>query len=282
MDKNKFAAQLEELRRAADSEAKARTSAETKITSLERTIKSMVAEKEEMLAVKVQLEGYVAKWKAENDGWKKKYENEAKLRVEETDALKKKFTIEMNNLQDMVNQLEAKLKASENQKTKLGQENTVLIKEVEHCQVIIKEITEKLRLSDKSCSELGTKLKEMTNLYERADRENKAKAQDLVKMGNDMDRLKMANEVLTRDKGKLEDELKSLKMEFEGLKKRAADMDRDNRKLSHEREELARAYKDANDGKTKALERVAQLEKELAALRRDAEKGLGAAKEEFT
>merc|ERR1712200_285419 len=100
-------------------------------------------------------------------------------------------------------------------------------------------------------------------------------------MGNDMDRLKMANEVLTRDKGKLEDELKSIKMEFEGLKKRAADMDRDNRKLSHEREELARAYKDANDGKTKALERVAQLEKELAALRRDAEKGLGAAKEEF-
>merc|ERR1711922_56194 len=95
------------------------------------------------------------------------------------------------------------------------------------------------------------------------------------------DRLKMANEVLTRDKGKLEDELKSIKMEFEGLKKRAADMDRDNRKLSHEREELARAYKDANDGKTKALERVAQLEKELAALRRDAEKGLGAAKEEF-
>merc|ERR1711970_1453111 len=64
-------------------------------------------------------------------------------------------------------------------------------------------------------------------------------------------------------------------------KKRAADMDRDNRKLSHEREELARAYKDANDGKTKALERVAQLERELAALRRDAEKGLGAAKEEF-
>merc|ERR1712200_248888 len=187
----------------------------------------------------------------------------------------------MNNLQDMVNQLEAKLKASENQKTKLGQENTVLIKEVEHCQVIIKEITEKLRLSDKSCSELGAKLKEMTNLYERADRDNKARAQEVVKMGNGMDRLKMANEVLTRDKGKLEDELKSIKMEFEGLKKRAADMDRDNRKLPHEREELARAYKDANDGKTKALERVAQLEKELAALRRDAEKGLGAAKEEF-
>ena len=189
--------------------------------------------------------------------------------------------METNNLQDIIAQLEQKLKAAENQKAKLTNEVNVLIKDVEHSQVVIKELTEKLRISDKSNSELGTKLKEMTNLYERADRENKAKAQDLVKMGNDMDRLKMANEVLTRDKGKLEDELKSLKMELDALKKRYAEMERDNRKLSHEREELARAYKDTDAAKQKALDRVAQLEKELAALRRDAEKGLAGAREEF-
>ena len=38
---------------------------------------------------------------------------------------------------------------------------------------------------------------------------------------------------------------------------------------------------DASDGKAKALDRVAALEKELANLRRDAEKGLGAARDEF-
>jgi len=281
MDKNKFVAQFEELRRSADAETKARNQAETKISTLERTIKTMISEKEELLAVKIQLEGYVAKWQAENADWKKKYENEARLRVEETDALKKKFTFEVAALQDALHNLEAKLKAAENQKQKLGQENTVLVKEVEHCQIVIKEITERLRMTEKSNMELGTKLKEMTNLYERADRDNKARAQEVVKMANDMDRLKMANETLTAHKGKLEDELKSLKMEFEGLKKRYAEFERDNRKLSHEREELARAYKDANDGKTKALERVAQLEKELANLRRDAEKGIGAAREEF-
>jgi len=264
MDKNKFVAQFEELRRSADAETKARNQAETKISTLERTIKTMIAEKEELLVVKVQLEGYVAKWQAENADWKKKYENEARLRVEETDALKKKFTIEVNSLQDALHNLESKLKAAENHKQKLGQENSVLVKEVEHCQMIIKEITEKLRMTEKSNMELGTKLKEMTNLYERADRDNKARAQEVVKMANDMDRLKMANETLTSHKGKLEDELKSLKTEFENLKKRYAEFERDNRKLSHEREELARAYKDANDGKTKALDRVAQLEKELA------------------
>ena len=39
----------------------------------------------------------VEKWKGDNAEWKKKYENEARLRVEETDVLKKKFTIEVNN-----------------------------------------------------------------------------------------------------------------------------------------------------------------------------------------
>merc|ERR1719167_1622060 len=62
---------------------------------------------------------------------------------------------------------------------------------------------------------------------------------------------------------------------------RYADMDRDNRKLSHEREELARAYKDTDAAKQKALDRVAQLEKELAKLRADAEKGLAGARADF-
>merc|ERR1711962_1102848 len=281
MDKNKFAAQLEELRRAADSEARARNAAETKISTLERTIKTLTVEIEELRTLKIQLEANIEKWRADNADWKKKYENEARLRVEETDALKKNFTMQINTLQDTIHQLEQKLKAAESQKTKLTQEVSVLVKDVEHSQIVIKEITEKLRLSDKSNADLAAKLKEMTNLYERADRDSKARAQEVVKLGNEMDRFRMANETLTRDKGKLEDELKSLKMELDSLKKRYADMDRDNRKLTHEREKLARAYKDSDAAKTKALDRVAQLEKELAKLRSDAEKGLAGARADF-
>merc|ERR1719475_24873 len=58
-------------------------------------------------------------------------------------------------------------------------------------------------------------------------------------------------------------------------------MDRDNRKLSHEREELARAYKDADAGKQKALDRVAVLEKELAKMKAEFEKKFGGARDEF-
>merc|ERR1712168_1335319 len=135
--------------------------------------------------------------------------------------------------------------------------------------MVVKEITTKFQNSERTCADLGTKLKEMTNLYEKADRDSKARANDIVKISNEADRLKMANETLNRDKGVLGDEVKSLKTELDALKKRMADMDRDNRKLAHEREELARAYKDADAGKQKALDRVAALEKELSKLKAD-------------
>merc|ERR1719245_1990654 len=281
MDKNKFAAQLDELRRAADNEARNRNAAETKITSLERNIKTLTVEIEELRQIKINLEGSIEKWKQENGDWKKKYENEARLRVEDVDALKKKFTVEVNGLNDMVHQLEQKLKAAENAKTKLSGEVNVLIKDFEHSQTVIKEITAKFQSSEKSNVDLSAKLKEMTNLYEKADKDNKFRAGEIVKLGNEMDRLKMANETLTRDRGVLNDEVKSLKMELDALKKRMADMDRDNRKLSHEREELARAYKDADAGKQKALDRVAVLEKELAKMKAEFEKKFGGARDEF-
>jgi len=156
-----------------------------------------------------------------------------------------------------------------------------LIKDFEHSQVVIKEVTGKFQSSEKTCTDLSAKLKEMTNLYEKTDKDNKARANDIVKLGNEMDRLKMENQTLTRDRGVLTDEVKSLKMELDALKKRMADMDRDNRKLAHEREELARAYKDADAGKQKALDRVAILEKELAKMKAEFEKKFGGAREEF-
>jgi len=281
MDKNKFTSQLEELRRAADNETRNRNAAESKITSLERNIKVLTVEIEELRQIKVNLELSIQKWQAENADWKKKYENEARLRVEEVDALKKKFTVEINHLTDQASALDQKLKKAENDKAKLTTDVNVLIKDFEHSQVVIKELTAKLSTSDKNCNDLSVKLKEMTNLYERSDKDAKARAQEVVKLGNEMDRIKMANESLNQHKLKLEDELKSFKTELDALKKRFADLDRDNRKLAHEREELARAYKKSDEDKAKALNQVSLLEKEIAKLKAEFDKKFGGARAEY-
>merc|ERR1712002_1045392 len=193
----------------------------------------------------------------------------------------KKFHLEITSLSDANSALEQKLKAAENAKAKLTSEVNVLVKDFEHSQVVIKELTAKLASYDKTCNDLSIKLKEMTNLWEKADKDSKARAAEVVKMGNEMDRMKMAHESLAQVKLKLEDELKSYKTEMDALKKRFADLDRDNRKVVHEREELARAYKKSDDEKAKAVSQVQLLGKEIAKLKAEFEKTFGGARSEY-
>merc|ERR1712158_248849 len=130
--------------------------------------------------------------------------NEARLRIDDVEGLKKKYTVALSELQDHYDAVMGKLKAMEQQKNKVTQELEIIIKSYESSQVTIKDLHARVSLGDKKIDELAAKLKEMTNLYERADRDSKARAQDLLRLGNEMDRCKMENEVLKRDKGKLE------------------------------------------------------------------------------
>ena len=77
-----------------------------------------MVEIDELRQLKITLEGSIGKWQAENADWKKKYENEARLRVEEVDAIKKKFTVEVTHMTDAIHNLESKLKTAENAKVK--------------------------------------------------------------------------------------------------------------------------------------------------------------------
>ena len=64
------------------------------------------------------LERQIIVIREECGGWKKKYENEARLRIEDVDMLKKKFGAQVADLSDQVNQLVNKIKQMEQQKTR--------------------------------------------------------------------------------------------------------------------------------------------------------------------
>merc|ERR1719376_179864 len=264
LDKNKLTGQLKDFQDNIDALNRAKAGAENKVRNLEQQIKTMTIEMEESREVRMDLEKLVAKLKEESADWKKKYDTEARLRLDDVEGLKKKYTVALAELQDHYDAVLGKLKAMEGQKNKLSQEIEIIVKQFESSQVTIKDLYARVGAGDKKCDELAAKLREMTNLYERADKYNKARAQDLVRLGNEMDRVRMENEVLKRDKGKLEDDNRSFKAEL------------DARKLCHDREELARAFKDTDGAKVKAEARVKELEAELKKLRSDAENRLNA------
>ena len=68
-------------------------------TDEERNIKTFMVEIEELWQVKINAEGSISKWQAENADWKK-YENEARLRVEGGNALKKRFIMKITSPAD--------------------------------------------------------------------------------------------------------------------------------------------------------------------------------------
>merc|ERR1719211_386590 len=276
LDKNKVAGQLKDLQSNLDSLTRAKNTAESKVKTLEQQIKTLTIECEEHREIRVDLERTLAKMKEECGDWKKKYDMECKLRIDDVEALKKKFMAQITQLTDQYEGTMTKLKGAEAAKQKLSQEIQVIVKEFESSQTLIKELNLRVQVGDKKVDELAAKLREMTNLYERADKENKARAQEVVRLGNEMDRCKMANETLSRDKGKLEDEGRAMKMELDAMKNRLHEVEVENRKLAHDREELAKAYKDSDAGKLKAETRVRELEDELKKLRADVDRTLNA------
>ena len=276
LDKNKVFGQLKDLQSNLDMLTKGKNSAESRVKTLEQHLKTLTIECEEHREIRMDLEKTVIKMKEECGDWKKKYDMECKLRIDDVEGLKKKFMTQVTQLTDQYESVMTKLKGAESQKQKLSQEIQVIVKEFESSQTIIKELTLRVSIGDKKVDELAVKLREMTNLYERADKENKARAQEIVRLGNEMDRCKMANETLSKDKSKAEDEVRGMKMELDALKNRFHEIDVENRKLAHDREELARAFKDTDAGKCKAEVRVRELEDELKKLRADADHRLNA------
>jgi len=276
LDKNKLAAQLKEFQENIDALNRAKAGAENKVRTLEQTVKTLNIEIAEYHEVKINMEKLIMTLKEESADWKKKYDTEARLRIDDVETLKKKFTVQITDIQDRHDDLLAKLKAMESQKNKLAHEIEIIVKQFESSQVTIKDLNMRCAASDKKIDELAVKLREMTNLYEKADRDSKARAAELVKLGNSMDRCVMENDTLKRDRAKLEDDNKSYKAEVDALKQRLHAAEQENRKLAHDREELARAFKDSDTAKAKAEGRVRELENELKKLKADAENRLNA------
>merc|ERR1712001_71868 len=261
--------------------ARSKGQAENEIKNMQHAIKILTSEVEELRVIKLELESSVKKSTAEALDWKKKYENEVFVHKENLDTLKKNTAKQVLGLEDTINQLNLKIKTLEQQKAKLHQECSLVIKDFEVSQTTIKELTAKLQTSERKCEEIAIKLKEMTNMFEKSDRDAKTRDQELIKLANELDRSHMETDGLKRDKAKLEDELKGMKVDVDAFKKRLHELEQENRKLTHDREELARAYKDTDTLKIKFEQRVQELELELKKLTKSVEVNMRNKEDEF-
>merc|ERR1712008_616240 len=141
------------------------------IKDLDVKIKEITIKYEEEKHIRIELEKVLGKAKDETKDWKNKYENEVHVHSINLDDLKKNTGRTILGLEDAINQLTTKLKASEQQKLKMAQETEILIKDFTHSQTIIKELNIKIISIEKKSEEIAIKLREMTNMYEKCDKD---------------------------------------------------------------------------------------------------------------
>merc|ERR1719420_1040305 len=91
LDKNKVVSQLKDLQDKLDGLNRAKNSAETKVQTLQQQVKTITIECEEHREIRMDLERTVVKMKEECGDWKKKYDMECKLHIDDVESLKKKF-----------------------------------------------------------------------------------------------------------------------------------------------------------------------------------------------
>merc|ERR1712186_132156 len=173
LDKNKLAGNIKDLQSGLDQMARAKGTAENTIANLQQQIKIMTAEFEELRVIKIDLEKALKKATDDGTEWKKKYENEARLHQENMEAIKKTTAKQILGFEDTINQLNIKIKALDQQKNKLQQECSIVIKDFEHSQTTIKELTAKIQTTERRCEETAIKLREMTNMFEKSDKDAK-------------------------------------------------------------------------------------------------------------
>jgi len=245
-DKARFLHQVKDLQTKVDTLERVRAAAESHAHGIDHQLKVITGELNEEHHLRIELERQLAKLKEDGGEWRKRFENESRLHVEDVEDHKKKFGHQISEFNDKIDALNSKLRNAEQQKVKLQQEIQIFVKDIEVSQVTIREISSKLVDREKKFDELSARLREVTDLFERADHDTKVKGQEIQRLGSDVDRLRHENEALKRDNGKLSDEHRLSKSESEALKRRLLELESENRKLSNEREELARAFKDSD------------------------------------
>ena len=259
-EKSKFSHQVKDLQTKVESLERIRAAADSHVHGIEHQLKSLTEELHEEHHIRLELERQLSKLKEDGGEWRKRFENESRLHIEDIDDHKKKFGHHISDLNDKIDSLNLKLRNAEQHKVKLQQEIQIFIKDIEVSQVTIREVSSKLVDREKKCDELAARLREITDLFERADHDNKAKVQEILKLSSDMDRLRLENEGLKRDYGKLSDEHRLSKSEVDALKRRLLELDNENRKLANEREELARAFKDSDVNRAQAEHRFIHIQ----------------------
>merc|ERR1712184_10680 len=273
--------QLEDTKRLGDSEARDRASLLSKFknmtTELENLKEKIDAENQKKSDA---LKG-LSKATAEAQLWRSKYETEGLGHVEELEAGRQKLSARLNEAEETIDSLNAKVAATEKTKHRLETELEDLQLEYErvHAAAIITE--RRGKNFDKVVSEWKAKSDDIAAEVDASQKECRNYNSELFRLKAAWDETMEQLDVVKRENKNLADEIKDLLDQLGDGGRSIHELDKQRRRLEVEKEELQAALEEAEAALEQEENKVLRAQLELGQVRQEIDRKIAEKVEEF-
>merc|ERR1719385_239267 len=283
LGKNKISltTQLEDTKRLADAEARDRATLLTKFKNLSTDCENMKMRIEEEAERKNDTLRALSKAQAEIQLWKSKFETEALGRIDELEGNKSKLGARVNESEETIDSLNAKIAATEKTKHRIEVELEDLQMEYErtHAAAIITE--KRGKNFDKVMGEWKAKADDLMSELEACRCEGRNYSSEVFRLKAGYDETMEQLDVVKRENKNLADEIKDLLDQLGDGGRSIHDLDKQRRRLEVEKEELQGALEEAEGALEQEENKVLRAQLELGQVRQEIDRRLAEKEEEF-
>ncbi|CAG5039325.1 unnamed protein product [Parnassius apollo] len=279
--KSQVVSQLEDSRRRLEDEERRRSLLEANLHQVEIDLESVRVQLEEESEARLDLERQLVKANGEVQHWRSKFESEASARAEEIEEIRRKYSARIQEQEEHIETLIAKISNVEKQKSRLQSEVEVLIIDLEKANGTARELQKRTEQLERVNIEIKSRLEETVQMYEQSQRDLRVKQTEFQRISHELDKTREQKDALGRENKKLGDDLHDARANITELTRRLHELEIELRRLENEREELTAAYKEAEAGRKAEEQRSQRLTAELGQFRHEAERRIQEKEEEI-
>merc|ERR1711937_1084049 len=283
LQKNKISltTQLEDTKKLGDGEARDRASILTKYKNLSTEVENLRIKIDEENEKKNDVLKALSKVQAEIQLWKSKYETEALGRIGELEGGRAKLASRVNEAEESIDNLNAKIASAEKAKNRLDAEIDDLSTEYERTHAAA-TITEKRgRNFDKVLGEWKAKSDDLLAELDACSSECRNFNAEKARLKAAFDEASEGYDVVKRENKNLADEIKDLIDQLGDGGRSIHELDKNRRRLEVENDELKGALEEAEGGIEAEENKVLRAQLELATVKQEIDKKLSEKEEEF-
>jgi len=278
--KVQLSAQLEEVRRVADDEAKERQALLGKFKNLEHELDGHREHLEEEIGAKEDIHRQLTKANQESDFWRQKFETEGLARAEEIEMTKMKLQARLSECQGTIEQLQLKVAQIDKAKAKLQGDIDTMAAQADAAHLLNNSMEKKAKQFDKIVGEWKLKVDSTSMDLDNAQKECRNASSELFRVKSAYEESILQLDEVRKENKVLSNEIKDIMDQISEGGRSIHEIDKIRKRLEAEKMELQAALEEAEGALEQEENKVLRAQLELTQVRQEIERRLAEKEEE--